>query len=146
MSTERKIFTITVLSWSGRIVGILSGLLLIPILFRLLKEAEVGLWMFFSQTLGAAAIFDLGFHQTLTRRIALTVGRERSENELPPQLSTDMIALIGLGRRVYNTLGMATFVLSAGLGLWLLQSHEVNAVSRSTAAISWLVLCGANAI
>ena len=75
----------------------------------------------------------------------MTLGQKPPGDKTSKQLSTEIIALVGLGRRVYNTLGTVSFCFTAGIGVWLIQGRELKDVTQSTVIISWLVLCFANA-
>jgi O-antigen/teichoic acid export membrane protein len=44
MSASKRIAIAVTISWVSRAVSILSGLLLMPILFRFMGKEELGLW------------------------------------------------------------------------------------------------------
>lgn len=60
--------------WVSRALGIVLNLLLLPLLFRHIASAELGVWLLMGQAGSIVALMDFGLTSVLTRRIAIADG------------------------------------------------------------------------
>lgn len=143
MSISRRILFGAAASWFGRGMTIVMGLVLMPVLFRNLPKEELGVWLLLGQTLAGAAVLDLGFGATLTRRIALAKGKSGSDPAAPlnDQSRREIADLITTGRRAYVVLAGLGFVAAWVTGALYLRGLEYSELKLSTALTAWTILC-----
>jgi O-antigen/teichoic acid export membrane protein len=138
-----KILMGGVAAWFSRVISIVLGLLLLPVLFRHLPNPELGLWMLCGQTWIALSIFDFGFGVVLTRRIAFEYSQAKSRSSgTGAALHCDQLMhLVATGHRLYAVLATAAFVTSFIGGAWYARSLHLAAECASSFWIVWGLLC-----
>ena len=119
----------------SRIVAILSGLVLIPTLFRGLSAEEVGLWFLLGQPNLFAGLLDLGFGFALTRRIAFARAVTNGAN------SESIQDLVATGQRLYALIAIAVFLLLWVGGFLFLRVLEIHAMGQSMLLVTWTLMC-----
>jgi hypothetical protein len=83
LSVKRRIIFGIASGWGSKAVGILLNLVQIPLLYRYLPAEIVGLWFLMIGAQMVVGVFDLGFGQTLQRRIAFAKGTCGSDPGAP---------------------------------------------------------------
>jgi O-antigen/teichoic acid export membrane protein len=143
MSLTRRIFFGAAASWFSRVVTILLGLVLLPVLFKNLPKEEVGIWLLLGQSWAAMGILDLGFGVTLTRQIAFAKGMSGSDpgvklNEASLKEIGDVLAT---GIRIYRVLAVIAFLLSFFVGALYVKGLALSDLPAHEVWIAWGVLC-----
>lgn len=148
MSLSRRIFFGAAATWFSRGVNILLGMVLMPVLFRMLPKEELGIWLLLGQSWAALGVLDLGFGVTLTRRIAFAKGRSGSDPNvaLNDATRTEIADLVATGLRIYRVLAGMAFAISFGMGFFYLRSLTLDAVALPSVWIAWGVLCLSQAL
>ncbi|MEN3940972.1 hypothetical protein WJU23_06745 [Prosthecobacter sp. SYSU 5D2] len=143
MSFTRRIFFGAAASWFSRLITIVLGLVLLPILFRNLPKEELGIWLLLGQSWAAMGILDLGFGATLTRQIAFAKGRSGSDPGV--SLNEESLAEIGdvlaTGVRIYKALAVIAFLISFGLGALYFNGLNLEDIPAYEVWIAWGILC-----
>jgi O-antigen/teichoic acid export membrane protein len=148
MSVHRRIaFGAAAIAFS-RVLNVLLGLAVMPVLFRHLPKEELGVWMLLAQTWAAMGILDLGFGIILTRRMALARGRKKDEmDEAASAGDLEEIAdLVSCGKRIYAWLAVGAFILSWSLGWLYLGQLQLGTLSHAQVWTAWTVLCVSQAM
>ena len=137
-----------VATWFSRGTSILLGLVLMPVLFRHLSKAELGVWLLLGQSWAALALLDFGFGTILTRRIALAVGKNPSalSRDGSPGAIGEISDLLATGQRVYRWLGLTTLGVSFASGFFYLRGLHLQDVSLPAVWSAWGVLCLSQAV
>ena len=74
MSVTRRIIFGVISGWGSKAINILIGLVQIPLFYRYLSSEVLGVWFLMIGAQMVQGLFDLGFGQTLPRRIAFAKG------------------------------------------------------------------------
>lgn len=148
MSITRRIFFGAAAAWFSRGLTILLGLVLMPVLFRMLGKEELGLWLLLGQSAAVLGILDFGFGVTLTRRLAFAKGKSGSDPSavLVEESRSDIADLVSTGLRIYRVLALVAFAVSFGLGFLYLRSLTLDEISLTTVWGAWAVLCLSQAL
>ena len=143
MSITKRIAFGAAASWFSRAVTILLSLVLMPVLFHHLAKEELGVWLLLNQTSALLLILDLGFTPVLTRRIALAKGKSGSDplSPLTEETRLEIADLVESGRRLYQGLAAATFLISCVAGFFYLQHLHLTTLSLPVVWLAWGVLC-----
>ena len=114
----------------GRFVGILSGLVLIPVMYQHLREEEIGIWFLLAQPAILLGIVDLGITPTVTRSIAMANAAGDHGR---------MGRLVGTTRRLLGCTSSAVLVMSL-ITAWLCCYRvELESISRGTLSGIWVL-------
>jgi len=126
----------------------LSGLVLIPVLFRHLGKEELGVWLLLGQSWSVLGVLDFGFSPTLVRWIALAKGNSGSDVDvvLGEESRREIADLVTTGSRVFGFLAVIVFGIAWLLGYFYLSQMEFHNLSWHTALIAWTVLCVAQSV
>ncbi len=148
MSISRRILFGAAASWFSRGMTIVMGLVLLPVLFRNLPKEELGVWLLLGQTLAGAAVLDLGFSATLTRRIALAKGKSGSDPSatLTDDTRREIANLLATGKRAYSVIAVIAFIAAWSAGIAYLLQLDYSQLSPQTAVLAWSILCLSQAI
>jgi O-antigen/teichoic acid export membrane protein len=148
VTTHRRILFAGSVSWLGRVVTIVLGLILIPILFRHMGEEELGLWFMLGQSGAFLSLMDLGVSPTLTRRIAFAKGRSGGDAGVAmSEESRGAIAqLVATGRVIYRFLSAGVFLIAWTTGLLFLGHIELQQIDRQTLWTAWTIMCLSQAL
>jgi O-antigen/teichoic acid export membrane protein len=148
MSTNRRIAFGTAAQWVSRVVSIVLGLVLMPVLLDNLPKEEVGIWLLLGQSWAVMGILDLGFSYSLTRRIALAKGKSGggADVTLSSESIQEIADLMTVGKRVYRIMAAGVFVVSWSLGFFYLRNLELKEIDLSVIWIAWTILCACNAL
>jgi O-antigen/teichoic acid export membrane protein len=143
MSLTRRIFFGAAASWFSRGVTILLGLVLLPVLFRVLPQEELGIWLLLGQSWAAMGILDLGFGVTLTRQIAFAKGKSGHEpdGKLTESTLSEIADILVTGKHIYRALALISFIISFGLGAIYLNTLSLGEVPVQSVWIAWGMLC-----
>jgi O-antigen/teichoic acid export membrane protein len=144
-STYRRITTAVLAMWLSRFVAIGCGLVLMPILFKRLGEAELGVWLMLNQSGLLILLLDFGLTSTLIRRFAFlrgaAGGHERTEDRLRA-----FGRLAGTGRLLYRFIAIG---VGGAAWLWGLAFVDTFGLEREPlvqARIAWTIICVGQAI
>ncbi|MES2467251.1 MAG: oligosaccharide flippase family protein [Verrucomicrobiota bacterium] len=148
MSVTKRILFGAGASWFSRIMTIVLGLVLMPVLFARLGKEDIGLWMLLGQTWMLMGILDLGFSPTITRRIALAKGKSGSAPDAPltEDSQREVAVLVATGMRFFRWLSLAVFLIGFLAGCLFLSRMELTTLTPATAFIAWAILCLAQAL
>lgn len=148
MSTSRRIAFGSAAHWVSRVVTIVLGLVLMPVLLRNLPKEQVGIWLLLGQSWAVLGVLDLGFGVTLTRRIAIAKGKSGGSPDTPltPASLAEIADLVAAGRRVYRFMSAAVFLVSWSLGFVYLRHLELQSISHVTVWAAWTILCACQAL
>lgn len=148
MSVTRRIAFGVAAGWFGRVVNIVLGVALLPVLFRLLPREELGVWLLLGQSWAAAGILDFGLGAVLTRRFALAKGRSGADPEadLNEHSRAEIADLIECGRRIYSVMTVVVFLLALGAGYFYLRSLPLHKVGYKTVLAAWVILAASQAL
>lgn len=148
MSTTKRIAFGTAAAGFSRIVSIVLGLVLMPVLFRHLPKEELGVWLLLGQSWAAMGILDLGFGVILTRRIALAKGKSGSDPNaiLTPESLSEIADLVECGRRIYRMMAGGVFAVSWIVGVIYLRGLEFQGLNHTTVWIAWTIVCACQAV
>jgi O-antigen/teichoic acid export membrane protein len=148
MRLNKRIAFGTFANWMSRLVSILFGLLLIPVMFRKLDQEEIGVWMLLGQLWAILGVMDFGLTATLTRRIALAKGKCGADVDclLSEEPRRQIADLVESGRKLYRYLAVGSFVASVIPGYFMIGRLDLNTVQFSTAWAAWVVLCASYSI
>lgn len=139
MSLSTKITSAVIISWLSRIITIAGNLFLMPILFNSIAREELGLWFLLGNSQAFIGLLGMGFAPTLTRRIALV--RTDISDTLTLDHKKSIGELVATGKVVLRYLAVIMFFISFLLGLKLINSIELEEVSRHTIYFSWFLIC-----
>ena len=125
-TTRRQIARSMVASLAGRIIGVLHGLLLIPLLYRYLDSEAVGFWFLIAQPLILIGLFDLGITPTATRAIAMAAD------------SPKRLAAIGgtIGRLFFGQACLVMFLWTI-VGTFVVRGVGFRDISSTYALMVW---------
>lgn len=148
MSVTKRILFGAGASWFSRIMTVVLGLLLMPVLFARLGKEEIGLWMLLGQTWMLMGILDLGFTPTITRRIALARGKSGSAPDAPltEESRSEITVIVATGMRFFRWLSLAVFLIAFIAGCFLLGRMDLITLPPTTAYLAWGILCLAQAL
>jgi O-antigen/teichoic acid export membrane protein len=143
VSLTKRILFGTAASGFSRMVQILLGLTLLPVLFRSLPKEELGLWLLLGQSWATLGILDFGFGVTLTRAVAFAKGKSGSDPKAPLTDATlaEIADLLCTGRRIYAALAVIAFCVPLFLGFYYLRSLSLDAADLYSVWLAWGVLC-----
>jgi O-antigen/teichoic acid export membrane protein len=125
--------------WVARAVGITVGLVVLPVLFRHLGRAELGIWLLFGQACGLLQLLDFGLKPVLTRRIAMATGAAHD-------FSGEGAHLVATGRFLSQWLAAGVLVIGLIIGMPLILPLDLATVSPAEAWTAWTLLCLASAV
>lgn len=143
MSLTKRILFGAAASGFSRLVQILLGLTLLPVLFRSLPKEELGLWLLLGQSWATLGILDFGFGVTLTRAIAFAKGKSGSDPKAPLTDATlaEIADLLRTGRNIYTVLALVAFFVPLLLGFYYLSSLSLESSNLYVVWMAWAVLC-----
>jgi O-antigen/teichoic acid export membrane protein len=146
-SHTRRIVFAGFASWGSRAVSILSGLLLLPVLFRHLGTEELGVWLLLGQSWAALGIFDFGISPTFTRRIALAKGRSGGDVMVPltPESRREIADLFFSASVIFRALAVVAVTAAWVGGYFYLRQLQLHNLPWRTALLAWSVLCAGQA-
>ena len=148
MSASKRIAIAVAISWISRAIGILSNLLLLPILFRFMGKEELGLWFLLGNSQAFLGLLGMGIAPTLTRRIAFAKGNSGSnpDAELTEESKQDIGDLVVTGKIILQWLAIVTFFIAWISGYGLIRELKLEEVSSQTVFWAWTVMCFGYAI
>lgn len=142
-STARRITLAVLAMWGSRVVAIACSLALMPILFRRLPSAELGVWLLLSQSGTLVLLLDFGLTSTLIRRFAFLRGEASIEaagrNAQDPTLAFGRLAATGRG--LYRVIAIGVGVVSWIGGLIFLSTLELDPELLWRARCAWTLIC-----
>ena len=143
MSASKRIAIAVTISWVSRAVSILSGLLLMPILFRFMGKGELGLWFLLGNSQVFLGLLGMGIAPTLTRRIAFAKGKSGSspDAELTEESKQDIGDWVVTGRTILQWLAVITFFIAWISGYGLIGELKLETVSPQTVFWAWTLMC-----
>jgi O-antigen/teichoic acid export membrane protein len=146
-SHSRRIAFAAMASWGSRAVSILSGLLLIPVLFRHLGKEELGVWLLLGQSWAMLGIFDFGIGPTFTRRIALAKGRSGGDLSIPLSTASrkEIADLFRSASLIFRALALITLTAAWVVGYFYLRQLQLHNLSWHKALVAWSILCAGQA-
>jgi O-antigen/teichoic acid export membrane protein len=143
MSASRRIAFAVTISWVSRAISILSGLLLMPILFRFMGKEELGLWFLLGNSQAFLGLLGMGIAPTLTRRIAFAKGNSGShpDAELTDESKQDIGDWVVTGKVILQWLAVIVFFIAWISGYGLIRELKLEQVSPQTVFWAWTLMC-----
>jgi O-antigen/teichoic acid export membrane protein len=143
MSASKRIAIAVGISWVSRAVSILSGLLLMPILFRFMGKEELGLWFLLGNSQAFLGLLGMGIAPTLTRRIAFAKGKSGShpDAELTDESKQDIGDWVVTGKIILQWLAIIVFFIAWISGYGLIRELKLEQVSPQTVFWAWTLMC-----
>ncbi|ANV90503.1 lipopolysaccharide biosynthesis protein [Picosynechococcus sp. PCC 8807] len=143
MSASKRIAIAVTISWISRAIGILSGLLLMPILFRFMGKEELGLWFLLGNSQAFLGLLGMGIAPTLTRRIAFAKGKSGSnpDAELTEESKQDIGDWVVTGKIILQWLAVIIFFVAWISGYGLIRELKLEEVSPQTVFWAWTLMC-----
>jgi O-antigen/teichoic acid export membrane protein len=143
MSASKRIAIAVGISWVSRAVSILSGLLLMPILFRFMGKEELGLWFLLGNSQAFLGLLGMGIAPTLTRRIAFAKGKSGShpDAELTDESKQDIGDWVVTGKVILQWLAVIVFFIAWISGYGLIRELKLEQVSPQTVFWAWTLMC-----
>jgi O-antigen/teichoic acid export membrane protein len=123
---------------------LLSGVLILPLVVRILPSDHLGLWYVFLSLQGIAALFDLGFSPAVTRAagylwggaqqlrkfgVAQVETGERANAQPNYPLLTSLVATMRLYYRFFGIGSGVIMLLTGGAWIWIKTQNFPDAVS-----------------
>jgi O-antigen/teichoic acid export membrane protein len=132
-------------SWGFNFLRLASGLLLLPLLMKLLPKAEFGMYYVFLSLNGIVAVLDLGFSPTIGRFVTYAMGgatklSEKGVSEEQANSSPNYLLLwqlLGTARVYYGYLVLATALLLGFCGSYLVWRHAHETTYPSFTWLAW---------
>jgi O-antigen/teichoic acid export membrane protein len=148
MSVSRRIAFAVVISWLSRSISILSGLFLMPILFRYMGKEELGVWFLLGNSQAFLGLLGLGITPTLTRHISFAKGKTglTSVTEFTEESKRDIGDLVVTGRIILQVLAVLVFFIAWASGYGLINQLHLKEVSPHIVFWSWTLMCASYAI
>ena len=142
-SVSKRIAFGIALSWIGRCVGIISSLLLTPILFRYMGKEELGLWYLLGNSQAFLGLLGMGIVPTLTRRIAFARGKSgvNLDAEMTLESKQEIGDWVVTGRIILQWLAIAVFFIAWLSGYGLIRELKLEQVSPNTVFWAWTLMC-----
>ncbi|PHV63360.1 hypothetical protein VKI21_03575 [Cyanobacterium aponinum UTEX 3222] len=143
MSASKRIAIAVAISWVSRAIGILSSLLLMPILFRFMGKEELGLWFLLGNSQAFLGLLGMGIAPTLTRRIAFAKGKSGSnpDAELTEESKQDIGDWVVTGKIILQWLAVIIFFVAWISGYGLIRELKLEEVSPQTVFWAWTLMC-----
>jgi O-antigen/teichoic acid export membrane protein len=143
MSASKRIAIAVGISWVSRAISILSGLLLMPILFRFMGKEELGLWFLLGNSQAFLGLLGMGIAPTLTRRIAFAKGKSGShpDAELTDESKQDISDWVVTGKVILQWLAIIVFFIAWISGYGLIRELKLEQVSPQTVFWAWTLMC-----
>jgi O-antigen/teichoic acid export membrane protein len=142
LTVTRRIIFGVISGWGSKAVNILISLVQIPLFYRYLSKEVLGVWFLMIGAQMVLGLFDLGFGQTLQRRIAFAKGACGADLDivLSDSARQAIVDLLALGGRVYIILSaVAAIGLIIGGGFYF-QRLELSPSARESLRLAWIVM------
>lgn len=132
-------------SWGFNFLRLASGLLLLPLLLRLLPAPEFGMYYIFLSLNGIVAVLDLGFSPTIGRFVTYAMaGAQRitahgiadDQPHGAPNYAL-LWELLGTAKIFYSFLVIATLVLLGTVGSLMVGVHVHETASPAFTWLAW---------
>ncbi len=144
--TVRRLANSTVVwSWAFNFLRLASGLLLLPLLLRLLPKAEFGMYYLFLSLNAIVTVLDLGFSPTIGRFVTYAmagaqklsahgIGEEQPHGKPNYPLLWELLLT---ARVFYGYLVLATLLLLGTLGSLMVGQHVNETLSPAFTWLAW---------
>jgi len=140
----------TAVFWTWMFNGLrfAAGLLLIPLLWRMLSKPDLGLYSLFFQFTGFLLTFDLMFAITISRFVGYalrgvselqSIGIATVETQNAGPNAVLLSKLLGVTRRIYHLLSLAILILLGVFGTLLLLPDFQKATHPNIARTAWTI-------
>jgi O-antigen/teichoic acid export membrane protein len=128
--------------WGYRIVAILCNLANISLLFRYLDKELLGIWFLMLGAQAFMGLFDLGFSQTLQRRIAFCKAAcgASPDVELNAHTREEIQRLLSLARRVYTIISILVFAVLLIAGWYYFNSLNLSPQTAAELRVAWIIM------
>ena len=139
---SKKIFEAVGISFALRLVNMSLGVLLTPLLFRIMGKEELTGWYIVVGNMSLLGLFDFGLIPTLHRRIALTYGKltvAKTQRRIA-YLNKRMRIFFSTGKRLFEIRGWLTLVISMTAGFLYLQTLHLGADVKNEILLGWAVV------
>jgi O-antigen/teichoic acid export membrane protein len=139
--TKRLIFA-GATGWGYRAIAVLCNLANIALLFRFLEKQTIGLWFLMLGAQAFMGLFDLGFGQTLQRRIAFLKAKCGIDPGvcLDEDTKKDILTLLGAARRVYFICSIVIFGVVLIFGFWYFSRLDLSSAVAGELKRAWFVM------
>ncbi|HED39318.1 MAG TPA: hypothetical protein ENJ13_02685 [Chromatiales bacterium] len=126
--------------WFSRVVVIVMGLVVIPVLFDQLTQKELGLWMLMNAGGALIQLLDFGVLPTLTRRIAISTAIEKNRKGINSNERGANIICCGQVIYRYLSLILVSLLILLSMVLMLTTSVDDNDSSLLVASVLFIGL------
>jgi O-antigen/teichoic acid export membrane protein len=144
MSLARRITAAVSAMWLSRFIGIALNVSLMPLLFRYLPQAELGIWFLMVQSSALAMLLDFGVTGTLTRRIAFACGAGAGASP-DPAAAARIAGLIATARPLYRWLSIGSLLIAWSAGSLTIELFGPKE-TVGTVWAAWSILCVGHAV
>lgn len=133
VNSSRILFAIAA-NWGAKAAHIIAQFVLLPVLFRALDPAELGLWFLFGNPLLILPLLDFGLFSIFTREIAFVHAGPNREAAVP------LGELLDTGRRVYDGLAAGLLALGLTVGMWVISLVRIPDDMVPKAIAAWVLM------
>jgi O-antigen/teichoic acid export membrane protein len=142
LNEKRRIIFGIASGWGSKALNILINLVQIPLLYRYLPTELLGVWFLMIGAQMVVGMFDLGFGQTLQRRIAFAKGNCGSDPdvELDEATRQEISDLLALARRVYVVLSVAVIPILLVGGFFYFARLELSPATLHSLRVAWVIM------
>ena len=139
-------------SWAGNGLRVAAGVLLLPLVLRLLPRPELGMYYLFLSLGAAVMMVDFGFSGALWRAVSLAFagGRELQAQGLPepppagtPPNRTLLWQVIHTARALYRWLALGALVLLGAGGTFFVNRRVHETADPALTWLAWAVTLAA---
>jgi|GEM_PF-4289605 len=124
-------------TYLSRFFRIGQGLLLLPLILRLLPSEQISVWSIYSSVLAFMVVFDLGFTNVFSRNATRYFTEFNSKHE-------DLANLIRFMRYFYRMVAVILVVIFAVFGSFYIISITQDLNNKAVILTSWFFLIGSS--
>ncbi len=129
--------------WFFNVLRLASGVLLLPLLIKLLPKPDFGMYYVFLSLAAVVPMLDFGFSVSIGRAVSYAMGGAlelKPEGYVPAQHAGSpnyklLWELLHTARTLYKWLSLAAFVFLAGFGTYMVQ---VRVSETTMPAVTWI--------
>lgn len=136
------------MSFALRLINMAMGILIIPVLFRMMGKEELAGWFLIINNIPFLGLLDFGLTPTLWRRVALLYGKLTTAKSERRQSNLDkrMRQMFATGKTLFETRSLVALVISLVAGLGYLMTLKLSPGTRSEIMIGWAIVAVSQAI
>lgn len=141
-TVNRRIAFAIASGWGSQTVTIFVNLVQIPLLYRFLDQEIIGIWFLMIGAQMLLGIFDLGFGQTLQRRIAFAKGNCGTcpDTELDEPTKQQIRNLLAIAKRFYRIISGIVFIILLIVGPLYFSILKLSPNAMNSLRIAWIIM------